>query len=120
MAYVLQLVSDRVDAVQQGGAMRQSSPRRARRLEPAVRSMFVLAILGSLVLTVLLSGEETRAQRTKSVVWDRYNVTIDLNRDGSYHVTERQVVLSVGRSRQVLPISQWGESTLSKTSKSLN
>jgi len=37
------------------------------------------------------------AQSTSDVVWDSYDVTIDVREDGTMHVTERQVVLFDGR-----------------------
>jgi uncharacterized membrane protein YgcG len=41
---------------------------------------------------VLDSPIRADAQFAKSVVWDRYDVTIDLREGGSYHVVERQMV----------------------------
>jgi hypothetical protein len=38
------------------------------------------------------SSPRVDAQSGRSVSWNRYDVTIDLNQDGSYHVVERQVV----------------------------
>jgi uncharacterized membrane protein YgcG len=51
-------------------------------------SVFVLIVL-AFALGYPLHAE---AQFARSVVWDRYDVTLDLNPDGSYHVVERQVV----------------------------
>ena len=32
------------------------------------------------------------AREAKWVVWDRYDVTLDVQTDGTYHVTERQEI----------------------------
>ncbi|MBA2247225.1 MAG: DUF2207 domain-containing protein, partial [Chloroflexia bacterium] len=55
-----------------------------------------------LIALVLLLGlaalpPSTRAQTTSDVVWENYDVTIDVRRDGTMHVTERQVVQFNGR-----------------------
>jgi predicted membrane protein DUF2207 len=57
--------------------------------------VFASAIV--LALVVLSSIAAVRApaaaaQNGKSVVWDRYDVTLDLQTDGSYHVKERQEI----------------------------
>lgn len=62
---------------------RPTSPRRL--LVPAL----LLLLLG---LTSLVGAPAASAQTAKSVVWDRYDVTLDLRNDGSYHVAERQQI----------------------------
>jgi hypothetical protein len=49
----------------------------------------LLVLIG---LTAFAGTPATSAQEGKSVVWDRYDVTLDLLSDGSYHVTERQEI----------------------------
>ncbi|MBA2469136.1 MAG: DUF2207 domain-containing protein, partial [Chloroflexia bacterium] len=58
---------------------------------------------GSLVLALLLlacaglSPQALVAQGTESVVWDRYDVTLDVRSDGTIHVTELQEISFYGR-----------------------
>ena len=79
--------------------MRKRQRRVAVNWSHRMRSLSALAIVSSLMLMVLLSATETSAQLSRSVVWDRYDVTIDLNPDGSLHITERQVVRFIGGCR---------------------
>ncbi len=56
----------------------------------------------ALIALVLLLGlaalpTTSRAQTTSDVVWETYDVTIDVRRDGTMHVSERQVVQFNGR-----------------------
>ncbi|MEA2586582.1 MAG: hypothetical protein QOF33_4667 [Thermomicrobiales bacterium] len=55
----------------------------------AFASTVVLILVGFLAI-VLTQG--VQAQGGKSVVWDRFDVTLTLRNDGSYHVTERQEI----------------------------
>lgn len=51
----------------------------------------VVVVLAAL-LTSLFATSAAQAQFARTATWDRYDVTIDLKEDGSYHVVERQVV----------------------------
>ena len=57
--------------------------------------------VGLVVLVMLLAlaalPASGRAQATSDVVWETYDVTIDVRRDGTMHVSERQVVQFNGR-----------------------
>jgi uncharacterized protein (TIGR04222 family) len=74
----------------------------SERLSPTTKSTegrrrsFVLlaAVLLFAVALFRLTGPagSALAQDEKSVVWDRYDVTLELREDGSYHVTERQEI----------------------------
>src|SRR5262249_50296624 len=57
---------------------------------PTVRTALLVAFVA--LLAAFGCSQRSGAQFAKSAVWDRYDVTIDLNQDGSYHVVERQVV----------------------------
>lgn len=53
------------------------------------------ALLAVAALVALLAAglpERGAAQSDRSVVWERYDVTLDLRQDGSLHVVERQTV----------------------------
>jgi uncharacterized protein (TIGR04222 family) len=63
-------------------------PLRRWRLRPWLAWLLVLA--ATLALIVAPSG--TLAQSTKSVTWNRYDVTIEVRSDGSFHVVERQEI----------------------------
>jgi len=56
-------------------------------LRPAVAFAILVACL-----TILGSSLHAGAQFGRSAVWDRFDVTLDLNQDGSYHVVERQAI----------------------------
>jgi hypothetical protein len=51
-----------------------------------------LATLGALSAVVLGQAGGTLAQTSKAIEWDRFDVTLELQDDGSYRVTERQVI----------------------------
>lgn len=79
--------------------MRKRQRRVAMRWSNTARVVSAFVILSSLLLAIFLGErQEASAQLSRSVVWDRYDVTIDLNADGSLHVTERQVVHFIGGS----------------------
>jgi hypothetical protein len=62
----------------------------ARPIEAALGRGLLLA---AFVVALAIGGwDQTAAQDGKSVVWDRYDVTLELRGDGSYHVTERQEI----------------------------
>jgi uncharacterized protein (TIGR04222 family) len=56
------------------------------------RTLFLALLLALVGLTFVAGVPAVLAQTGKSVVWDRYDVTLDLKNDGSYHVTERQEI----------------------------
>src|SRR5262245_8118494 len=53
-----------------------------------------LWLLASLAVAAALVGltDQTRAQSDRAVEWDRFDVQLELQQDGSYRVTETQVV----------------------------
>jgi hypothetical protein len=51
-----------------------------------------LATLGALSAVLLGQSGGTLAQTTRAVEWQRFDVTLELQSDGSYRVTERQVI----------------------------
>src|SRR5215203_1766834 len=56
-----------------------------------IRMVFALTlVLGLSVVVSFVRGPGVSAQESKSVVWNRYDVTLDVNPDGTIHVTERQ------------------------------
>lgn len=60
-----------------------------------IRSRWLrLVLLMFLAMTIALGFDslEAAAQSTKSVTWNRYDVTIQVRTDGSYHVVERQEI----------------------------
>jgi Predicted membrane protein (DUF2207) len=63
-----------------------------RRQVPIFRFLAIAVLLGSASMAVSTRTEGAEAQFGRSVAWDRYDVTLDLRPDGSYHVIERQVV----------------------------
>lgn len=80
----------------------QSSSRAARRaahreLRHPVRCWWAMPWVVLVVMLAAVMPSETAAQSTSDVVWDSYDVTIDVRQDGTMHVTERQVVLFRGR-----------------------
>ena len=62
------------------------------RLPSALRAIAVVLILG----VVLAGTAPVTAQSARSVVWDRFDVTLDLRDDGSYHVVEQQTIRFIG------------------------
>ncbi len=52
----------------------------------------VLLTLLAATIALGLTSLEATAQSTKSVTWNRYDVTIQVQSDGSYHVVERQEI----------------------------
>lgn len=64
----------------------------------ARRTVALVAMLGVL-LSLLLLPMSALAQSTSSVVWDRFDVEIDVANDGTFRVTETQVVQFDGRFR---------------------
>lgn len=56
----------------------------------AIRRQAAPLVTVLVLLLLLLSGGEQAAAQGKSLHWDRYDVTIDVNPDGSYQVTEDQ------------------------------
>ncbi|HEY7033249.1 MAG TPA: DUF2207 domain-containing protein [Thermomicrobiales bacterium] len=52
-------------------------------------SVLALSLVGA---SVALGARAISAQESKSVVWNQYDVTLDVQTDGSYHVTERQEI----------------------------
>ena len=81
----------------------QSSKRAARRAahraaprESSLRwGIWLIALIVLLGLAAV--PPSSRAQATSDVVWDTYDVTIDVRQDGTMHVSERQVVQFNGR-----------------------
>jgi uncharacterized protein (TIGR04222 family) len=65
-----------------------------RRLVQGKRLVSLAAILSLTVALALAvaTGPVVEAQEGKSVTWNRYDVTLELRPDGSYHVTERQEI----------------------------
>lgn len=51
-----------------------------------------MAFAGVLVFALLLSACETTTPGEKTLHWERYDVTIDVNQDGTFHVTEDQEI----------------------------
>ena len=62
-------------------------------------------VLAVLVTVLILAGalpgsvERAHAQDDRSFVWDRYDVAIDVQSDGTMHITEYQVITFDGRFR---------------------
>ena len=54
--------------------------------------ILLLVGLATLLFPGLAGGPRSVAAQERSVEWSRFDVTVDLQTDGSYHVTERQVV----------------------------
>ena len=56
--------------------------------------LIAIPLVLTLMLTVASSilAPTVGAQEGKSVVWDRFDVTIDVRPDGTFHVTERQEI----------------------------
>ncbi len=52
----------------------------------------LLVGLATLLFPSLVGGPRSVAAQERSVEWSRFDVTLDLQTDGSYHVTERQEV----------------------------
>ncbi len=52
----------------------------------------LLVGLATLLFPSLVGGPRSVAAQDRSVEWSRFDVTLDLQTDGSYHVTERQEV----------------------------
>ncbi len=50
------------------------------------------ALASVLVLVLVLSACDTTTPGEKTLHWERYDVTIDVNQDGTFHVTEDQVI----------------------------
>src|SRR5262245_22428518 len=63
---------------------------RRRSSIPTISYVFLIVLLGLVPLFAL--RDKTEAQYIRSVTWDRYDVTLTLNENGTYHVVERQVV----------------------------
>lgn len=62
---------------------------------PVVRRVTRTTLVAAAALVAVLAAglpDGGAAQSARSVVWDRYDVTLDLRRDGSLHVVERQTV----------------------------
>lgn len=72
---------------------RTSNAIRRLRCVPGIAAVLLCALS---ILFAPGSSHRADAQFAKSATWDQYDVTIDLNQDGSYHVVERQVVDFVG------------------------
>jgi hypothetical protein len=62
-----------------------------RRLSKRHLKIALFVCIGLLTVSVA-SVRGAAAQSDKSVVWNTYDVTLDLRNDGSYHVTERQEI----------------------------
>ncbi len=62
----------------------------------APRTIRLIAVLAIAVLVasfaLVAGGEPAGAQGDRSVVWGRYDVTLEVREDGSYHVVERQEI----------------------------
>ena len=58
--------------------------------------LMLLIGLATLVLPTTAPGGGTVAAQQRSVEWDRFDVTLDLREDGSYHVEERQEIAFTG------------------------
>lgn len=75
-------------------ALVESSPA-SKRADHRRRGWMVVALTVVLGLTFafrLVGGPTVSAQDSKSVVWNRFDVTLDVREDGTIHVTERQVI----------------------------
>jgi uncharacterized membrane protein len=67
------------------------------RIHVALRRLLdLLALPVLLILATSLFLQPVHAATEKSVVWNRYDVTLDLRGDGSFHVTERQEIDFIG------------------------
>lgn len=75
------------------------STRAAHRAAPwAARWWWSVGVVALLILLAAVAlPAPALAQTTSDVVWDSYDVTLDVRQDGTMHVTERQVVLFNGR-----------------------
>ncbi len=75
---------------------RNEQLRQGRRigLPPARRvpRLTILLVLAAAILPALLATPQHAAAQMKAVEWARFDVTLDLREDGSYHVTERQQI----------------------------
>lgn len=67
-------------------------PRTNRRQAAPCCSVCLLAFAIVGLVSACLVPAEAAARQVNSVVWDRYDVSLDLRADGSFHVVERQVV----------------------------
>jgi hypothetical protein len=54
--------------------------------------LLAVVLVSLVAVPAALGTRAVSAQSSKSVVWDRYDVTLDLKNDGSYHLTERQQI----------------------------
>jgi hypothetical protein len=61
------------------------------------RFIRVLAVLFALVTLLSALGSPMAVAQDSGVVWDRFDVTIDVRSDGSMHVTEYQVITFDGQ-----------------------
>lgn len=57
-----------------------------------VPRLTILLVLAAAILPALLATPQHAAAQMKAVEWARFDVTLDLREDGSYHVTERQQI----------------------------
>ena len=58
--------------------------------------LLLLVGLATLVLPTIAPGSRTEAASSRSAEWTRFDVTVDLREDGSYHVQELQQVAFTG------------------------
>jgi len=59
-----------------------------------------LAVMVLLALLCLVPWTATTAQQADDIVWDRYDVTIDVRSDGTMHITEYQEITFEGQYSQ--------------------
>jgi hypothetical protein len=60
---------------------------------PGLFLLLAFLLLGGVISSV----QDTRAQSSDAVVWDQYDVTIDVRSDGTMHITEYQVIEFTGQ-----------------------
>jgi hypothetical protein len=64
------------------------------------RGLSLFLVVLALALPMLAQPTGALAQAPADVVWDRYDVTIDVRSDGSMHITEHQVITFNGQFSQ--------------------
>ncbi len=70
---------------------------RSRTVQPTI-STLLLAILLGVVVGILPGLGWLQTSAAESVAWQHFDVTLDVQTDGSYHVTERQEIRFSGGS----------------------
>ncbi len=64
---------------------------RGHNRRPLTSGRLIAAVLIAIVLSILPAGTGI-VSAEQTVTWQQFDVTLDLQSDGSYHVTERQVI----------------------------